>query len=99
MSEYALGANVVVQGTFTNTSGAVADPTAVFISTFDPEGETVTKEYGVDDEVTKSSTGVYQCVVDANKHGEWWYRWWSTGSGKAAAEGSFTVNESKFVNA
>ena len=90
MSQYEIGATVRVTGTFEDSTGTVRDPTAVYVTICDPDGLKTTYDYAVSG-ITKSSTGVYYADVDANKPGRWYYRWYSTGSYKAASESSFTV--------
>jgi uncharacterized protein YfaS (alpha-2-macroglobulin family) len=96
INEYALGTNVTVSAIFKTALGVAADPTAVFFSVKDPEGTQSDLTYGDDVEVVKDSTGHYHVDVDANIAGTWLYRFFSTGTGKAAAEGSFTVSPSNF---
>lgn len=97
MASYDNGDLVRVTGTFTNTSGTKINPAAVYFKIMTPEGTVTTYQYGVDGQVVRSATGIYYCDVDANEPGTWRYRWYSTGSGQAAAEGEFTVPESRFV--
>lgn len=89
---YDFGDDVYCEGEFRNTAGALADPTAVFAKTTNPQGTvSAAYQYGVDAVLTKQSTGIYWLKVDANQSGTWKYRIYSTGTGKAAARGSFTV--------
>lgn len=89
---YDFGDDVYCEGRFYNTAGALADPTAVFAKTTNPQGVVVDYEYGVDIVLTKPSTGVYHLKVDADTPGTWKYRIYSTGVGKAAVKGSFIVD-------
>lgn len=82
---------------FTNTAGNAIDPAAVFFQVKNPSGEVTLYEYGTDAEVVKTAVGVYHVDVDADQSGTWHYRFHSTGSGQAAAEGSFVVSPSKFT--
>lgn len=81
---------------FTNVAGTVIDPAAVFFQVKNPSGVVTAYTYGTDVELVKVSTGIYYVDVDANMSGTWWYRLYSTGSGQAADERSFTVAASEF---
>lgn len=81
---------------FTNTAGTVIDPAAVFFKVKDPNGTVTTYTYGVDAALVKSAVGTYYVDVNANVAGTWYYRFYSTGSGQAADENSFTVATSQF---
>lgn len=99
INEYDLGDEVrcsTAEVPFTNTAGTVIDPAAVFFKVKNPSGTVTTYTYGVDAALVKVSTGIYRVDVDANMSGTWWYRFYSTGSGKAADERSFTVAASEF---
>jgi len=76
---------------FTNAAGTATDPGAVFLKVKDPSGNTTIYTYGTDAELLKDSTGNYHIDVDANQSGRWQYRFWSSGSGQAAARGDFIV--------
>jgi hypothetical protein len=56
----------------------------------------VTYIYRSDVQVVKASTGLYYIDVDANAVGYWAYRWFSLGTGQAAAERRFKVKDSDF---
>jgi hypothetical protein len=87
-----LGDLVEVTGTFTDPADDTAlDPDVVNLSFIDPSGSVTTWVYGTDEEVEKSATGVYVAYIDADEAGTWYYRWWSTGDGQAAAEKSFVI--------
>lgn len=96
-NSYDIGDQVVCQGTFTDgTSGALVDPTNVFFQFKDPSGAITTYEYGVDPELQKLSTGVYSATVEPDDDGDWYYRFYSTGTGKASGENRFNVKSSEF---
>ena len=95
-NNYDKGDLIRVTGTFTDSDGAAQDPTAVLCKYTDPGDNTTTLTYGVDAELVKSAVGIYYVDVDADESGDWWYRFYSTGTGQAAAEGFFRVEESKF---
>lgn len=92
-----LGAKVRVTGTFTVTAGGAAvDPATIKLSVRPPSGSVVTYTYG-GAEITRSSAGVYYADLNADQSGDWYYRWWSEGSGQAAQERRFKVRTAKAV--
>lgn len=95
-NHYDKGDLVRCTGTFTDASGTAQDPAAVLFKYQDPSGNATTYTYGTDAELVKSSTGVYYVDVDADEAGVFLYRFYSTGTGQAADEGFFRVEESKF---
>lgn len=94
INHYDYGDVVRVTATFTdpNAADAVVDPGTVSVSYKAPNAAVVTKVYGTDAEVVKVSTGVYRMDIDVATVGTWYYRWFSTGIGKAAEEKSFIVD-------
>lgn len=96
ISTYDFGDDVYCEGEFRNTAGALANPSDVFAQTINPQGALAEYEYGVDASLTRPSTGIYWLKVDADNSGTWYFRIYSTGTGKAAAEGSFIVLPSQF---
>lgn len=93
---FTLGELIRVSGTFTNSAGTAADPTGVLFKYMNPEGTSIALVYGVDAALVKDSTGNYHIDVDANQTGTWRWRFYATGTGQTAEEGSFTVDESAF---
>ena len=93
---FQVGDLVRVTGTFTTLAGAATDPTAVFFSYKTPAGVTTTLTYGVDAALVKSSTGVYYVDVNVTAAGNWYYRFYSTGTGQTADESYFSVPYSAF---
>mgnify|MGYP001577790858 CR=1 FL=1 len=91
MASYDRGDPVRLTATFTNITGATIDPTTVTIQYRPPLGTQVTKIYLVDPEVVKDSTGVYHIDIALVYSGLWTYRWFSTGTGQAAARGQLEV--------
>lgn len=83
-------------GTFTDIDGNVVDPTVVIFKYKNPASMITTLTYGDDAEVVRSSTGIYYVDLDVDTSGDWYYRFESTGSGKAGGEESFQVLESGF---
>jgi hypothetical protein len=93
---YDIGDLVRVSNAFTNTAGAAADPTDVYMQYKTPRGETTTLHYGVDVALVKDSTGTYHVDVDVTESGKWWVRFYSTGTNQAASEDFFLVQTSQF---
>ncbi len=93
---YALGNDVVCSALFRSSEGVVADPDTVSFSFRNGDGDVTTYVYGTDAEVVKDSVGNYHVNVDASARGTWHYRFYSTGTGKAADEKSFKVVQSNF---
>lgn len=96
MVEYIIGNVVRCSTQFTNLAGTAIDPTTVAFSFRTPSGSTTNYTYGVDGALVRTGTGAYYVDVDANAEGMWSYRFSSTGTGKAADEGSFAVVDSVF---
>ncbi|MGE0367221.1 MAG: hypothetical protein AB7Q00_15955 [Phycisphaerales bacterium] len=82
---------------FRNVNGTEADPQTVKVYVKDPTETVTIRQYGIDAEVVKESTGRYYIEVDASIAGRWSYRWESTGIGKAASERQFVVEPSNIV--
>ena len=74
---------VRIIATFTDSQGNLTDPTSVTATVRAPNGTVTTPT------ATKVSTGVYRADVATNASGPWLYRFESTGSAQAAAEGEF----------
>jgi len=90
------GDTVRCTGTFTDSDGTAADPTAVLFQFKDPSGNAATYTYGTDAELVKSGIGVYYVDVDADEAGTWVYRFYATGTGKSAAQSTFGIKKSEF---
>ena len=97
MGSHDKGNTVRVSAAFTTVAtGAALDPTAVYCEYRDPSGNVTALVYGMDDALIKDSVGNYHVDIDADESGKWYYRFFSTGTGKAAGKGSFTVNPPDF---
>jgi len=96
MASYDVGDVVRCTGTFTTAAGVATDPTAVNFKVRTPAGTVTTYVYGTDAELVKASTGVYTVDVPLTTTGTWAYRFYSTGTGQAAAEATFWVEQSAF---
>lgn len=91
---YTVGDLVRVQGTLTDAAGDVIYPTSLLVKVRDPSGVVTTLTYP--DDITRSSTGIYFADIDVDDDGCWRYRFESSGTGQAAQEGFFIVEESRF---
>jgi hypothetical protein len=94
ITSYTKGSVVRIDGPFTDEASAVADPAAVLFRFRKPSGAETTYVYGTDTQLVKDSVGNYHADIDADLEGLYYYRMWSTGTGKAAAEGEFFVQPS-----
>lgn len=93
---FQVGDSPRLKGTFTDAAGAVVDPATVTFKIKNPYGTITTYVYGTDAQLVKLSTGIYYVDFDVTIAGTWFYRFSSTGTGKAADEAEFTVEESEF---
>jgi hypothetical protein len=94
--EYDKGDLVRCSGTFKDSSNELIDPTVVKFDFTAPGEDAVTYTYATDLQLVKDSTGLYHVDVDAAMAGTWFYRFYSTGTGQAADEGSFVVKRGNF---
>lgn len=84
-------------GAFTNLAGTAIDPAVVKFDFLAPTATTpTTYTYATDAQLVKDSTGNYHVDLDADIEGIYQWRLYSTGTGKAAAEGRFFVKGSSF---
>lgn len=95
---YANGSLVRLSAVFENALGSVMDPDAVRVETISPEnvggrppGRLTSYTYGVDAALMKDSVGRYHIDVSVAFNGIWRWRWYSSGTGQAADEGTFLV--------
>lgn len=93
---YDLGDLVRCSGLFTDSDDVSIDPDSVFCKVKNPGGTITEYKYSVNPELVRDDTGEYHVDVDMNKPGDWWCRFYSTGSGQAAGEGTFWVRVSRF---
>ena len=93
-----LGNLVRLKGVFrASATDEPQNPTAVYISIRRPGGKVETFQYGVDSTVGRDSTGRYHYDWSADVAGRTYYRWWSTGTGKAGREKYVDVLPAKAV--
>lgn len=91
MDTWEVGQLIRLSGRFTSAAGTLQDPTAVFVSVEEPDGTVTVYEYGEDSEVVKDSAGLYHADIPADAAGNWFYRWWATGTGMAAKVGQYKI--------
>jgi hypothetical protein len=90
------GALIHMAAGFASAAGVAVDPTVVGFTYRKPGGVDTTTLYGAGT-VVKTATGAYYVDLSADTVGTWYYKWYSTGTGQAAVEGTFTVSKSKFT--
>jgi len=98
-NSYYVGNQVICQAVFTLVStGALVDPTDVYfqVKVPEPPGTITTYHYGVDPEVARLSVGTYTSTINITDDGIWYQRWYSTGTGMAAAESRIDAKPSEF---
>lgn len=87
-----LGDLVTVEATFTDPETELPlDPDVVKLSVTPPGMAEVTYTYLTDAEIVRDSEGNFHADINASLLGEWTYRWFSTGTGQAAAKKTFNV--------
>lgn len=96
IKHYPKGNVIRVVATFKDLANALQDPSAVNFSFKTPAGVTTTYVYQSDAELVRESAGVYHVDINASTVGAWHHKFFSTGTGQAAAEGTFVVDESNF---
>lgn len=90
MTEYLQG-NVIRCSTspgFTS-NGTIIDPTNIYFSWLSPNGVTTLYTYGVDSQLVRDGVGIYHVDIPNNLAGTYIYRFYSTGTGQASAQGQF----------
>jgi len=93
---YDVGNLVHCYGAFKNCDAEGIDPSNVYFKFKEPSGEITTYTYGTDAALVRDSIGDYHVDVDVDEAGTWYYRFYSTGTGQAAAESNFVVRASEF---
>ncbi len=93
---YDKGDLVRVSGAFTDSNSVAIDPDVIKFQQRDPNSDITTFVFSTDAELVRDSLGNYHVDVNANIVGRWWTRFFSTGSGQAAEEREFIVDESRF---
>jgi hypothetical protein len=85
MATYHLGDRVRCTGTIEQTDGTNIDPTVAKAWHKTPAGTVTTLTYSVDAALIKSAVGIYYFDLDVDTAGQWFYGFYSTGTGKAAS--------------
>jgi len=95
-NSYPLGNVIRVLGAFTDEDGKEIDPAVVCCRVRNPQGSATLYTYGTaDPSIVRGSAGYYHLNIGADIAGKWGYRWFATGTGKAADEDCFTVEISE----
>lgn len=98
VNRYTIGALVRSSAVFRDANTeAVIDPTVVLFRARKPNGTVISYTYLTDAQLVKDSTGNYHVDLNADASAIWRCRWYSTGTGQAAAEDEFVVAASKVV--
>lgn len=97
LNTYDVGKLVRCTAVFTNSAGEEIDPDAVYFEFRNPAGTVIAYQYGVGSEVVKTATGNYYVDVNTTTygHGNYYYRFDSTGTGQTAGEHRFIVRASR----
>lgn len=74
------------------TQGAFADPTTVTLKVKDPAGTVTTYTYA-GAAIIKDAVGRYHRDITPNTPGQWYYRFFATGTVEATIEETFRVRE------
>lgn len=94
---YARGNVVRLTGTFYDIDDALTDPDTVSFEMKASDGSTTTYVYLTDAQLVRDSTGVYYVDADTDTAGTYFYRFHSTGDGKAADWKRFEVKTDPFA--
>lgn len=89
------GALVRLTCTAKNVSDALVDPSTLTFKVADPHGEVTTYVYDTDEEIVRSSLGVFYVDVSVTRAGIYSYRFSSTGP-QASIEGEIEVLKTAF---
>jgi len=89
MNTYHVGDLVRSEAIFKDSNGNQYDPSNVYCTVTDPDGNQHAYQYGVNPEIIKDNTGAYHLDINVTSAGTWCYSWKSTGNGQA-------VNAAKF---
>ena len=86
---YDVGDSIRLNALFTVT-GVAVDPTIIELDVRDPSGITTFYDYAGGN-VSKETTGKYFRDIFVSSSGQWWYRYFGTGTVIAADEKYFIV--------
>ena len=96
-TDYDIGDLVRLSATFTNTAGAVTDPTATTCSIRVPSGTVTTHTYGVSADLVRDSTGLFHLDYSPTVEGIHNYRFVGTGACQTAEEKPFYIRPLRTV--
>lgn len=71
--------------------GVPIDPESVHLVVRFGDGTEVEYTYGDGDVIVRDSLGYYHAIITFEVSGKSYYRWWSTGAGKASLEEEIVV--------
>ena len=91
------GVVVHCEAVFTNSAGTATDPATVkFAYQAAAIASTTTLTYAVDAALVKRTTGTFYVDIDTGESaGEYDWRWFATGTGQAAEQGTFYVRSTE----
>lgn len=92
---YELGNVIKVSGSFTDSNDEPVDPSQVSVSILTPGKSLLSYVYNQGQEVKKEGTGIYYIEINANITGDWYVRFFSSGSIISASEILFRVSSHK----
>lgn len=92
MQIYDAGDIVRISVAFAALGGQGVDPSSIYLALKTPSG-VESRGFGSDERIVKVSTGNFFFDLSADLPGDYFYRWFSTGSAQAAAVGNFRVHE------
>ena len=99
-NKYDIGDTATLLGTFRDPeeNDEYFDPSVVKCDVKHPvTGVVTTYTYPTSTQMRKLDVGRYACDVDVTVKGQWFYRFYSTGTGKAAEESYFYGKDTKAV--
>lgn len=89
---YDKGDLVRISAAFKNSALALVDPSVVTFTVNQPDGTVYAKQYGVDTEIIKDSTGNYHIDYYVIQSGIFSYRFSGAGAVTAAGAGMFSAS-------
>ena len=101
MANYDRGDVVRLTATFRDIAGAVIDPSTVTLNAVQPDKTIYTRSYGAaapNDQLKKSSIGVYYIDFYIAQGGRYGYQWTGDGLAAAVAEGGFFARDEVVLN-
>jgi len=96
-TDYDIGDLVRLSATFTDTAGALTDPTATTFSIKVPSGTVTTYTYGVTADIVRDSLGLFHVDYSPLAEGIHYYRFVGTGACQTADEAPFYIRPLRTV--